>query len=155
MRLPSPFAMALIVTLVTGCAAAAPLASTSPTAPVAVPATPSQAPSPSPSPSSSVLVLHVLADFRSNKNLAQGGSLQWTPKTMDAPADQPFQIAMKVPNDTAHNLWIEDATGTAIFKGGDGVHGTTTYDIPSLAAGTYAFVCTYHRAAMTGTLTIH
>jgi len=99
-------------------------------------------------------VLHVLADFRPNKALAQGGSLQWTPTAIEAPADQAFQIAMKVPNDTAHNVWIEDATGTAIFKGGDGLHGTTTYEVPALAAGTYAFVCTYHRKEMTGRLTV-
>ena len=127
------FTAAVCAALVAACAggALAPgSASTHPSSSAATSqAPPSEAASPTPSPSG--LVLRVLADFTAND---QGGTLKWTPKALSAPADQAFQIAMKVPNDTIHNLWVEDAKGKALFEGGDQAHGTKTYDIPALKA---------------------
>jgi plastocyanin len=74
--------------------------------------------------------------------------------TLQVPADQPFQLKFNngdqgVPHDVA----IKDASGNFLFKG-DAVTGvaTTTYDVPSIPAGSYTFVCTIH-PNMTGTLT--
>lgn len=147
------FAAAVCVAFAADCSAGAPAPASTSTAPSS--SAPSQAPpsvTPSPTPSASGLVLHVLADFTAND---AGGTLKWTPNALSAPADKTFQIAMKVPNDTIHNLWVEDAKGKALFEGGDQAHGTKTYDIPALKAGTYYFVCTYHRPFMTGPLTVH
>lgn len=140
---------AVLVALTAACAAAAPASTSTPAA--TAEAVTTSAPSPSPTPTSSTLVLHVLADFQPN---SQGGTLKWSPGTLSAPAGEPFQIAMKIPNDSIHNLYIEDANQVALFKGPDQAHGTTNYDIPALEAGTYFFVCTYHRKLMTGTLTV-
>lgn len=157
MRLPSLIlgGMAICALLAACSATAAPEPSSTPVA--AASASPTTAPtaSPSPSASSSALVLHVLADFQANSKLPGGGSLRWSPGELSVAAGEPFQIVMKVPNETTHNLWIEDANHTALYQGGDQAHGTKTYDIPALAAGTYSFVCTYHRSLMTGTLTVH
>ncbi|MDQ6794669.1 MAG: cupredoxin domain-containing protein [Chloroflexota bacterium] len=153
MRLFLVLLAVIALALISACSAGAPAPASTSTPPSS--SAPSQAPpsvTPSPAPSPSGLVLHVLADFTAND---QGGTLKWSPKTLSAPTDQAFQIAMKVPNDAIHNLWVEDGKGKALFKGGDGAHGTTTYDIPALKAGTYYFVCTYHRLVMTGVLTVH
>jgi plastocyanin len=154
MRLFHPILIvAVCLAFVAACSAGAPAPASTSTAPSS--SAPSQAPpsvTPSQTPSASGLVLHVLADFTAND---AGGTLKWTPTALSAPADQAFQIAMKVPNETIHNLWVEDAKGKALFEGGDQAHGAKTYDIPALKAGTYYFVCTYHRPLMTGTLTVH
>lgn len=155
MRLPwLTFRAVVLVALTAACSAAAPVSTSAPATQPSAVATAALSSPPSPSPTSSVLVLHVLADFVANSKLPGGGSLRWSPNVLSAPADEPFQIAMKVPNETIHNLYIEDTNQTPLFKGGDEAHGTKTYDIPALAAGTYRFVCTYHRNLMTGTLTV-
>ena len=145
--------VAVCLAFVAACSAGAPApasTSTPPSSSATLQAPPSVTPSPTPSVSG--LVLHVLAAFTANDS---GGTLNWQPKALSATADKPFQIAMKVENDTIHNLWVEDPKGKALFEGGDQAHGTKTYDIPALKAGTYYFVCTYHRPLMTGTLTVH
>ena len=77
--------------------------------------------------------------------------------SLQAPANAPFTIAF-TNNDAGilHNVSIHSGTSTGpevfqgeIFEGVD----TRTYQVPPLAAGTYAFVCTVH-ANMTGTLTV-
>ena|SRR5436190_2215155 len=77
--------------------------------------------------------------------------------TATAPAGKPFQIAFNnKDNGVPHNVSIhkDNASGAEVFKG-EIVTGpaTTTYDVPALDAGTYAFVCTVH-PNMTGTLTV-
>jgi plastocyanin len=73
---------------------------------------------------------------------------------VEAPADTPFQIEF-ANNDPGipHNVEIKDAGGASVFLGEifNGVE-TRTYDVPALAAGEYAFICTVH-PNMTGTLT--
>lgn len=76
---------------------------------------------------------------------------------LTAPAGTPFQIVFT--NDdagTPHNVAIhkDSPSGSEVFKGEifNGV-ATRTYDVPALAAGAYAFVCTVH-PNMVGTLTV-
>jgi cytochrome c oxidase subunit 2 len=77
---------------------------------------------------------------------------------LEAPADAPLKIdfdnkATGIP----HNVAIHEGgpTGPEIFKG-EIITGPAkvTYDVPALAAGAYAFICTVH-PSMTGTLTVN
>ena len=110
----------------------------------------SAAPSPAPagSPAASAAsgpVLHLAA-----LNLA------YDTGALEAPAGQAFQIAF-ANNDAGvpHNIDIKNPDGSDAFKG-EIVTGvtTTTYSVPALAAGTYAFQCSVHPTTMTGTLTV-
>ena len=76
---------------------------------------------------------------------------------LSAPADTPIKLTFAnndngIPHDVA--IHKGSPTGETVFSGEiiTGV-ATTVYDIPALAAGTYAFVCTVH-PNMTGTLTV-
>jgi len=136
--------------------AAAAAASPSP-APSGSPAT-SSAPPPSGSPSASS------APAPSGSPAAAGPTLQITAsgiqyveKSLTAPAGTPFQIDFDNQDPgTPHNVSIhkDSPTGDEVFKGEvfPGV-AKKTYDIPALAAGSYAYVCTVH-PTMTGTLTV-
>jgi plastocyanin len=76
-------------------------------------------------------------------------------KDLQAPADQPFQIAFdNQDSGQPHNIHINDASGATVFNG-DLVTGPAkaTYNVPALKAGTYPFVCSVH-ANMTGTITV-
>jgi plastocyanin len=70
-----------------------------------------------------------------------------------APAGRPFTVAFDNLDSVPHNLEIRDASGTVVFRG-DIVTGPVVkvYEVPTLAAGTYQFICTVH-PAMTGVLT--
>lgn len=72
---------------------------------------------------------------------------------VDAPADKPFTIAFDNRENVPHNVAIRDGSGAELFTGeifnGPAVR---VYDVPALAAGAYAFVCSVH-PNMTGTLT--
>jgi plastocyanin len=76
--------------------------------------------------------------------------------SVSAPAGAAFQITFdnKDAGDP-HNVAIhrDNPSGAEVFKG-EIVTGpaTSTYDVPALDAGTYAFVCSVH-PTMTGTLT--
>ena len=77
--------------------------------------------------------------------------------SVTAPAGKAFQIDFDNKDaGTPHNVAIhkDNASGAEVFKG-EIVTGplTTTYDVPALDAGTYAFVCSVH-PNMTGTLTV-
>jgi plastocyanin len=76
--------------------------------------------------------------------------------TVTAPAGKAFQITFDNKDaGTPHNVAIhkDNASGAEVFKG-EIITGpaTTTYNVPALDAGTYAFVCSVH-PNMTGTLT--
>jgi plastocyanin len=80
--------------------------------------------------------------------------IAFTTTEVTVPADQPFQILFKNQDPTTpHNVEIKDAAGASVFQGEvfNGVD-ERTYDVPSLAAGDYPFICTVH-PTMTGTLT--
>jgi plastocyanin len=76
-------------------------------------------------------------------------------KEIEAKAGAAFQISF-TNNDAGvpHNIQITAPDGSQPFKGAifTGA-GTTTYDVPALAAGTYTFACVVH-PTMTGTLTV-
>jgi len=77
--------------------------------------------------------------------------------SVTAPAGKAFQISFDNKDaGTPHNVAIhkDNASGAEVFKG-EIITGpaTTTYDVPALDAGTYAFVCSVH-PNMTGTLTV-
>jgi plastocyanin len=99
------------------------------------------------------------AGASTNPNLVTISALgvKYEQTDVTAPADKPFQISFenKDPG-TPHNVSIHQGspTGNEVFKGDifPGV-ATKTYDVPKLAAGTYAFVCTVH-PTMIGTLTV-
>lgn len=73
-----------------------------------------------------------------------------------APADTPFTLAL-INEDagTPHNVELKDASGAVAFQGEifNGVE-TRVYDVPALAAGEYAFLCTVHPTTMLGTATL-
>jgi len=75
-------------------------------------------------------------------------------RTLTAPAGRPFTVAFDNRDAVPHNLEVRDAAGKTLFLG-TVVTGPTivVYDVPSLSAGQYPFVCTVH-PGMTGTLTV-
>jgi cytochrome c oxidase subunit 2 len=75
-------------------------------------------------------------------------------KALEAGAGQPFKIEFTNNDPFDHNVGIwngsEEVFRGEIFSG----PATKTYDVNSLPAGNYTFVCDVH-PAMTGTLTVH
>ena len=81
--------------------------------------------------------------------------IAFTTPTVTGPTDKAFVIAFDNEDaSTPHNIQIKDSSGAVKFTGAtfNGV-ATQRYQVPALAAGTYAFLCTVH-PAMTGTLTV-
>ena len=83
--------------------------------------------------------------------------IKYEQTTVCAPAGKPFQISFENKDaGTPHNVVIHqgDASGAVLFSGVvfSGVE-TRAYDVPALAAGTYAFVCIVH-PTMVGTLNV-
>lgn len=75
--------------------------------------------------------------------------------SITAPAGKPFTIAfVNQDQGTPHNVEFKDAAGTEVWKGAifPGV-ATEIYHVPSLAAGSYTFLCTVH-PTMTGSATV-
>ena len=75
--------------------------------------------------------------------------------TLTAPAGRPFTLAF-VNEDpgTPHNVELKDGSGASVFKGAIFAGpDTKVYDVPSLPAGAYTFVCSVH-PNMTGSATL-
>jgi plastocyanin len=75
--------------------------------------------------------------------------------SVNAPAGKAFTILFDNKDASVpHDVYIKDAGGTQVFAGAI-VTGPaqTTYDVPSLAAGTYTFFCSIH-SNMTGTMVV-
>ena len=78
---------------------------------------------------------------------------QFVEKTVSLPAGTPFTFALDNQDTLPHNIEIKDASGAKVFEG-EIVTGPVVkiYDVPSLPAGAYTFLCTVHQN-MTGTAT--
>jgi plastocyanin len=63
-----------------------------------------------------------------------------------------FAIDFDNQDGAPHNIAISDAGGARVFKGDIVSSSKVTYQVPALAAGTYAFICEVH-PDMKGTLT--
>jgi plastocyanin len=81
-------------------------------------------------------------------------NIAFVPTSLTGPAGRRFTVAFDNQDSAPHNLEIRDASGAVLFRG-DIVTGpiVIVYDIPSLPAGQYPFLCTVH-PAMIGTLTV-
>jgi plastocyanin len=80
--------------------------------------------------------------------------IAFMPNSLTGPASRPFTVAFDNRDSAPHNLEIRDASGAVLFRG-DIVTGpiVIVYDIPTLSAGQYPFICTVH-PGMIGTLTV-
>jgi plastocyanin len=78
---------------------------------------------------------------------------QFTEASVTLPAGKPFTIAFDNMDTLPHNVVLEDASGKKVFEG-EIVTGPVVkvYDVPSIPAGQYTFVCAVH-PNMTGTAT--
>jgi mono/diheme cytochrome c family protein/plastocyanin len=104
--------------------------------------------SPAPSGGGGTVTLNIAAP-------AGAATSGFVPTELTAPAGETFYLLFT--NDdagVAHNVAINDASGLQQFMGEifPGV-GTRTYQVPSLTAGAYMYVCSVH-PSMTGTITI-
>jgi plastocyanin len=81
-------------------------------------------------------------------------NVMFVPTTLTAPAGRPFTVAFDNRDKVPHNLEVRDSAGKPLFLG-DIVIGPkiVVYNLPSLPAGQYPFLCTVH-PVMTGTLTV-
>ena len=83
-------------------------------------------------------------------------TLRFEQVTVEIPAGKAFKIDFENKDAaTVHDIDIRrnDPNGEVVFDGAT-IAGpaSTTYDIPALAAGTYAFVCSVHPGEMRGTM---
>ena len=67
-------------------------------------------------------------------------------------AGSPVTIDFDNQDGAPHNIAISDANGQSVFKGEIVSSKQVTYNVPSLAAGTYTFICEVH-PNMKGTIT--
>ena len=78
--------------------------------------------------------------------------------SLAGPAGKPFQLVLDNQDSAPHNVAIyQDPTySKTLFPGLPiaAVHTVQVYDVPALAAGTYAFRCDVHPTTMTGTIVI-
>jgi uncharacterized cupredoxin-like copper-binding protein len=137
-------ALALMGVLAAGCATPKPTSAPSP-APTAAPsARPVITPSPGPTAVASGATTTVSVEAR---------DLSFTPKALEVPADEPFELTMHNAGRIVHNVTI-DAPGVQLVVS-PGRSGTTV--IEGLAPGTYPFYCSvsgHRQAGMEGTLTV-
>jgi plastocyanin len=82
-------------------------------------------------------------------------NIAFTASSVNAPAGKAFTILFDNQDASVpHDVYIKDGSGTQVFAGAI-VTGPAqaTYNVPSLAAGSYTFFCTIH-SNMTGTLVV-
>ncbi len=85
----------------------------------------------------------------------EASNIAFTETSLSGPANAAFDLQFNNQDASVpHNVVIVDSTGKAVFTG-DIFNGPATqdYNVPALAAGSYAFHCAVH-PNMTGTLTI-
>jgi len=75
--------------------------------------------------------------------------------SVDAPAGKGFSLLFDNKDASVqHDVFIKDGGGTDVFEGAIITGPTqTTYNVPSIAAGSYTFFCSIH-SNMTGTLVV-
>jgi plastocyanin len=78
--------------------------------------------------------------------------LKFTQTAVSVKAAKAFEILFDNQEGAPHNVAISDASGKNVFKGDIVSSKRVTYQVPALAAGTYAFVCEVH-PDMKGTIT--
>ena len=80
-------------------------------------------------------------------------AMQFAQRDVAVKAGAPFALWFDNQEGAAHNVSIYDAAGASVMKGDIfSGPGRRAYQVPALAAGTYAFRCDLH-PDMTGTLT--
>lgn len=82
-------------------------------------------------------------------------NIAFTQASVNAPAGRAFTVLFDNQDASVpHDVFIKDASGKQVFSGAI-INGPTqtTYDVPSLAAGTYTFFCSIH-SNMTGTMVV-
>jgi plastocyanin len=82
-------------------------------------------------------------------------NIAFTETSVNAPAGKAFTIDFDNQDASVpHDVYIKDGSGTQVFAGAI-VTGPAkaTYNVPSLAAGSYTFFCSIH-SNMTGTLVV-
>ena len=164
MRLASPLltaAAALLACLsLAGCVSSAGAGWTFAPAPVATPAPATSAgasgapaasqPAASAAPSTTAAPSSAAADVTiSALNIA------FEQSSVDAPAGKGFSLLFDNKDASVqHDVFIKDGSGTDVFEGAI-ITGPTqvTYNVPSIAAGSYTFFCSIH-SNMTGTLVV-
>ena len=82
-------------------------------------------------------------------------NIAFTESSVNAPAGKAFTIDFDNQDASVpHDVYIKDGSGTQVFAGAIVTGPTqTTYNVPSLAAGSYTFFCSIH-SNMTGTLVV-
>jgi plastocyanin len=79
--------------------------------------------------------------------------LMFLQTSVNVPAGKPFALAFDNQENLPHNVAIKDPSGKEVFTGEIlTAVGSTTYQVPALAAGGYTFICSVH-PQMTGTMT--
>ena len=78
--------------------------------------------------------------------------LKFAQTAVTVKADKAFQIVFDNQEGAPHNVAISDPSGASKFKGEIVSSKQITYQVPALAAGTYAFICEVH-PDMKGTIT--
>ena len=119
---------------------------------------------PAPAPAARPLRARRPARLPPSAPAASGGSadvtitalnIAFTESSVNAPAGKAFTILFDNQDSSVpHDVYIKDSGGTQVFAGAI-VNGPAkaTYDVPSLAAGSYTFFCSIH-SNMTGTLVV-
>ena len=131
-------------------AAPAPGTSAAPSAAPSVVASPSPAPTDTAAPSASPAASGGSADVT-----ISASNIAFEQSSVDAPAGRPFTLLFDNKDASVqHDVFIKDGGGNDVFQGAI-VTGPAqmTYNVTSLAAGTYTFYCSIH-SNMTGTFNV-
>jgi plastocyanin len=83
-------------------------------------------------------------------------NLTFSTSELSVPADRPFTIVLDILESAAHDVTIyrDDSWSSLVYKADARTGpGTFVFNVPALAAGTYAFRCEIHPTTMIGVVT--